>query len=59
MIKVIGEITGRSLWKFMEQIETIPQDMRIYISSQGGNIGYMLAMLDEIDEQKFTTYAAG
>lgn len=60
-ITVIGEITSETFQRYTDQLKdhnrypTSP----LVISSPGGDIGYMLAMLDEIDESKRTTYATG
>lgn len=73
MIKVIGEITAATFEQYLEecdidgfQVVKIEQDLgvrtapgRVIISSLGGEIGYVLAMLDEIDEKKRMTYATG
>jgi ATP-dependent protease ClpP protease subunit len=60
-IKVIGEITADTFEKYVDQASSqyefpIPW---VLISSPGGDIGYTLAMLDDIDEHKRVTYATG
>ena len=59
MIKVIGEITAESTLRYFEQVDFSRQSTPVLISSPGGDIGYTLAMLDEIDENKRTTKATG
>lgn len=57
MITVIGEITEGTFRHYIERCGDA--DGRVLISSPGGNVGYTLAMLDEIDERKRTTIATG
>ena len=59
MIKIIGEITAESTLRYFEQVDFSRQSTPVLISSPGGDIGYTLAMLDEIDENKRTTKATG
>jgi ATP-dependent protease ClpP protease subunit len=59
LIKVIGEIDAIKLDHYFTQVEFARQSTPVLISSPGGDIGYMLAMLDEIDENKRTTKATG
>jgi len=59
LIKVIGEITVDTFREFMEQIECGRSDQTVLISSPGGDVGYTLAMLDNIDEHKRPTRATG
>ena len=58
-IQVIGEITSETFEKYVRQtFREYPNDRsEVLISSPGGEIGYVLAMLDDIDEKKRTTYA--
>ena len=58
MIKVIGEINANTLSQFFDRAEYYPED-GVMISSPGGDIGYTLAMLDDIDEFKRPTRATG
>ena len=60
-IQVIGEITSETFEKYVRQtFREYPNDRpEVLISSPGGEIGYVLAMLDDIDEKKRTTYATG
>lgn len=60
---VIGEITAET---FKEYLKDVSREGCLYggkspviISSPGGDIGYTLAMLDEIDEKKRPTKATG
>jgi ATP-dependent protease ClpP protease subunit len=59
LIRVIGEITAESTLHYFEQVEFARQSTPVLISSPGGDIGYTLAMLDEIDESKRATKATG
>ena len=59
MIKVIGEIDAAKLEHYMNQSENMRNGVPVLISSPGGDIGYTLAMLDEIDESKRPTKATG
>lgn len=52
---VIGEITANTLLEFFN----VPKIRQVVISSPGGDIGYALAMLDDIDAGKLETYATG
>ena len=57
-IPVIGEITAET---FKEYTLAAYQDQQalVVISGPGGDIGYTLAMLDDIDYKKRTTFATG
>lgn len=55
---VIGEITAESLREYFADGFGDP-NCDVVISSVGGDIGYMLAMLDDIDYYKRTTFATG
>ena len=61
MITVIGEINADTFRQYIEKSLgdhwTGPED--VLICSPGGDIGYTLAMLDDIDEHKRTTRATG
>ena len=63
MIYVIGEITAETFRSYLSQVSddhiVIPGRQNVLISSPGGDIGYTLAMLDDIDEHKRTTRATG
>jgi len=59
LIHVIGEITAETFQRYMEQADRVHSHNTVFISSPGGDIGYTLAMLDEIDESKRTTKASG
>jgi ATP-dependent protease ClpP protease subunit len=59
MIKVIGEINAETFEKYLNQIEHDPRDSRVLICSPGGDIGYTLAILDDIDFAKRMTHATG
>ena len=59
MIHVIGEITEELTRRYFEQADLNRSGSTVLISSPGGDIGYTLAMLDEIDERKRTTKATG
>jgi ATP-dependent protease ClpP protease subunit len=58
LIRVIGEINASTLYEYFIQCDCDNVDS-ILISSPGGDIGYTLAMLDDIDEHKRTTRATG
>lgn len=70
MIRVIGEIDAELTRYYFLQAEhhtaatytrdnIVTRPPTVLISSPGGDIGYTLAMLDEIDENKRTTKATG
>jgi len=68
LIKVIGEINADTFKQYALVAEEtlwagsyfgIPRTETVLISSPGGDIGYTLAMLDDIDEHKRTTRATG
>jgi ATP-dependent protease ClpP protease subunit len=62
LIHVIGEITAETFSNYMRQVEKVGAGWTpetVLISSPGGDIGYTLAMLDEIDESKRGTRATG
>ncbi|MGB8834139.1 MAG: ATP-dependent Clp protease proteolytic subunit [Candidatus Sulfotelmatobacter sp.] len=59
MIHVIGEINEETARRYFDQAELNRFGSTVLISSPGGDIGYTLAMLDEIDENKRTTKATG
>lgn len=61
---VIGEINADMLQQyFTDVVDSLPCAKRfeteVIISSPGGDIGYMLAMLDDIDFWKRKTFATG
>lgn len=62
MIYIVGEINADIFRSYLSQASDdyatlAPQG--VLISSPGGDIGYALAMLDDIDEHKRTTRATG
>ena len=59
MIHVIGEINEETARRYFDQAELNRFGSTVLISSPGGDIGYTLAMLDEIDENKRATKATG
>lgn len=59
MIRVIGEIKEFTLADYFDQIDENSFNSVVLISSPGGDIGYTLAMLDDIDQNKRNTYATG
>jgi ATP-dependent protease ClpP protease subunit len=63
MIRVIGEITADTFKQYVADAAKLPVGYApwedVVISSPGGDIGYALAMLDEIDYRKRTTFATG
>ena len=59
MIYIIGEITEETTRQYFNQVGESRYGETVLISSPGGDIGYTLAMLDEIDENKRATKATG
>jgi ATP-dependent protease ClpP protease subunit len=57
MITVIGEINADTFQRYADLWDD--RDHGVLISSPGGDIGYTLAMLDDIDECKRNTWATG
>ena len=67
-VTVIGEITAQTFQNYVNNAHAGRDYFRsvgqgdpsdVLISSPGGDIGYMLAILDDIDYWKRTTYATG
>ena len=66
-IPVIGEITAETYKQYVDAsavggLEKVTPNFELFpvlISSPGGDIGYTLAMLDDIDFWKRTTFATG
>lgn len=61
-VPIIGEITADTFREYIELADELAQGSRpkkVLISSPGGDIGYTLAMLDDIDYYKRTTVATG
>jgi len=58
VIKVIGEIDAAAFRRYLYEADE-SSDEWVLISSPGGDIGYTLALLDDIDFKKRTTLATG
>lgn len=60
MIKVIGEITAVTFEQYVDQASRYHNNRcHVLVSSPGGEIGYVLAMLDDIDEHKREVRSTG
>lgn len=57
-IPVIGEITAETLKEYFS-IAHKDRQATVLVSSPGGDVGYMLAMLDDIDYRNRQTFATG
>src|ERR1017187_6255333 len=61
-VTVIGEITAQTFKDYLSDADDRDEEgdpKKVLISSPGGDVGYMLAMLDDIDYWKRTTFATG
>jgi ATP-dependent protease ClpP protease subunit len=58
VITIIGEIDATAFRRYLNDAEETPTES-VLISSPGGDIGYTLAMLDDIDFAKRPTIATG
>ncbi len=58
-IRIVGEITAEKFQQYLDQCDEGNIFPKVVISSPGGDIGYTLALLDDIDLNKYETFATG